>query len=338
MSNILSEELKEAAISWAQRQPTFPKRDDWVIKKYILDPPPFGYYTLYKLFGSYNSFRKASGVGQLIFSHKDGVTLEVLQRDCIINENGCWVYQKYIELGYARKTILGKNWRLHRYVHHILGNNPPPSSKHSVDHSCRNRACINPDHLRWATPSEQGYNQTRSTNSKPLSRPPDATCLEDRANWYFQQSTQTDSGCLIPPLRPSDTGYARFRFNRKQYRAHIISALQKYKYPLNETYYESFTKDNIVLHKCNNRMCCNPAHLEIGNGKIGNRQNSIDSRSYHPGVKLKDTDIPELREIYSDCLEMGWTKTNIYNHIGSIYNVSPITVRHVLKCRSWKDI
>jgi hypothetical protein len=266
------------------------------------------------------------------------VTLEQLKSDCIENENGCWIYQKQLTNGYAIKTINRKTWRLHRYVLLVLKQSNPPSPKHSVDHICRTRSCINPDHLRWATPSEQGYNQSRHSYPKPLSRPPEADSLQDRANWYFQQSTQTETGCLIPPIRPSETGYARFRFKIKQYRAHIVSALQKYDLPLNEGFYESFTKDNIVLHKCNNRMCCNPDHLEIGSGKAGLSQNSIDARSYRSDVKLKAHDIPEIREIYDDCLELQWGKMNIYRHIGSIYDVSPSAVRHVLKGRSWKDI
>jgi hypothetical protein len=127
-------------------------------------------------------------------------------------------------------------------------------------------------------------------------------------------------------------------YESKKYFLHILSAIQKYKLSVNRLSYESFTKDNIVLHKCNNPICCNPDHLEIGTGKQGNRQNSIDCRSYHSGVKLKDTDIPELREIYHDCLELGWNKTNIYRHIGSIYKIRPNTVRHVLIGRSWSDI
>ena len=335
----MSEELKDAAIVWALRQPAFPKREDWVKSNYIIDPPPCGRDKLYDLFGSYNNFRREAGVGNLKHNSAEELTIDILKHDCVINDEGCWLWQKSTtEQGYARKTILGKKWRLHRYVHQILGNNDCPSSNHTVDHICRNANCIAPDHLRWATASEQRLNQNRHKRSSSLIRPPDAKCLGERANWYFQQSSTDENGCMIVPIRPDKQGYIRIKYESKNYSLHILSALQKYSYPITQQYYEIFTKENIVLHKCNNRACCKPDHLTIGTGKQGNRQNAIDARSYHPGFKLKAEDIPELREIYSDCLEMQWTKMNIYNHIGSIYSVSPNTVYSIISGKRWSDI
>jgi hypothetical protein len=337
----MSEELKTTAISWALRQTVFPKKEDLVVKNYSIDLPPFGRRKLNTLFGSYNNFRREAGVEILQHDSKEEVSIDSLKRDCIINDEDCWIWQKATsEQGYAQKSILGKVWKVHRYVHQILATNPPPSSKHSVDHSCRNSTCINPDHLRWATASEQRLNQKTRTiyHPKQYIRPPAAKTLEECMNWYLQQSSTDDNGCMISLIRPSKQGYTRFGYASKAYSLHILSALQKYNLPLSETYYESFTKDNIVLHKCNNRACCNPDHLEIGTGKQGRSQNAIDARSYHSGVKLKDTDIPELREIYSDCLEMQWSKTNIYKHLGSIYAVSPITICNIINGRTWTDI
>lgn len=334
----MSEELKTTAIDWALRQPTFPKKQDWIVKNYSTDPPPYGGRKLHTLFGSYNNFRREAGVDNLKHDYNEDITLDSLKRDCIINDEGCWLWQKILSHGYARKGILGKDWRVHRYVHIILGNNAPPSSKHTVDHICRNSGCINPDHLRWATASEQAINKNKYKQSSPLIRPPDAKTLGDRANWYLQQSSIDENGCMIPPIRPHQSGYTVIKYASKVYRLHIISALQKYSYPITQQYYENFTKDNIVLHKCNNRACCNPDHLTIGTGKHGLRQNQLDARSYHPRYKLKAQDIPEIREIYHDCLEMQWNKTNIYRHIGSIYSIKPNNVRSIIIGNSWSDI
>lgn len=331
--------MKQTCIDWALRQPTFPKTDEWVIKNYNTDPPPCGRNKVRALFGSYNNFRREAGVDILQHDSKEEVSIDSLKRDCIINDEGCWIWQKSQAHGYASKSILGKTWKVHRYVHQILGSNPPPSSKHTVDHLCINSICINPEHLRWATAFEQATNKkTRIIYPKPLIRPPKALCLEDRINWYFQQSSTDDSGCMTLPLRPTTNGYIYVGYASKLYGFHILSALQKYDLPLSREYYERFTKDNIVLHKCNNKTCCNPDHLEIGTGYQGLRQNQLDARSYRSGVKLKAEDIPEIREIYSDCLEMGWTKTNIYCHIGSIYKVNHTTIRKIILGISWTDI
>ena len=157
----MSENEKATAIAWALRQPTFPKIRDWVVKNYKIDPPPCGFNKISALFGSYNNFRCEAGVDILKHNSKEDITIDILKRDCIINDEGCWIWQKSISHGYAMKKILGKSYLLHRYVHIILATNAPPSSKHTVDHICRNPACINPDHLRWATASEQASNKNK---------------------------------------------------------------------------------------------------------------------------------------------------------------------------------
>ena len=347
------EELKAEAIEWAQRQPDFPKMQDWVKNHYENDPPPCSRGKLKKLFGSYNNFRREAGATILKHNHNEPVTLDVLKQDCkeeLISKRPeiktpCWVWQKTMVNGYAQKSIGDKNELLHIYVHEVLGNNPKPDTKnkYTVDHKCQIRNCINPDHLRWATGSQQAENQTRGKSVKPSVRPPPASCLEERLNWYQSQCEVDANGCWIPPNKPRADEYIHIGYDGKHYRLHILSALQKDKHPLNREYYESFTLHHKVLHKCPvkppDKRCCNPDHLEIWEGEEANRQNSLDTRGYHAGVKLKKKEIPEIREIYHDCLELGWNKMKIYHHIGSIYEVAESTVVHAVKgTKYWKDI
>jgi hypothetical protein len=71
--------------------------------------------------------------------------------------DGCWVGPWGTDRkGYGRVWIDGKAHRVHVLAceHH---HGPKPSLDHQVAHApgeCNNPACFRPDHLRWATPTE----------------------------------------------------------------------------------------------------------------------------------------------------------------------------------------
>ena len=350
------EEKKAEAIEWAKRQPNFPKAKDWVMKLYEKSKrPPFAIDKLTELFGSYNNFRREAGAKVIRHNSAEPVTLDVLKQDCkeeLVSkkpeiETPCWIWQKATDRdGYAKKAIGKKNWQVHIYVHEVLSNNPKPEPKknYTVDHLCKVTSCINPEHLRWATWEEQAKNRTRGKKPKHLINPPrNHSCLEERLNWYKSQCEVDDNGCWIPPKLPRTGGYLQIGYDGKYYQLHILSALQKDKHPLNREYYESFTPHHMVLHKCPvskpDKRCCNPDHLEIWDREEANRQNALDTRGYHSGYKLKHEDIPEIREMYNNYIELDWNKMKIYSHIGSIYGVHPQTIATAVSgIKSWTDI
>lgn len=86
--------------------------------------------------------------------------IERIARHSVVDENGCWQWTGYIAPdGYVAFWHEGTNRRAHR-VSYELHVGPIPEGL-TLDHLCRNRACVNPAHLE---PVSLGENVLRGNN------------------------------------------------------------------------------------------------------------------------------------------------------------------------------
>lgn len=83
----------------------------------------------------------------------------------IVDDNGCWVWQGVASAGgYAQLRINGGVEYVHRWSYRQHKGEIPAGME--VDHLCRNRLCMNPDHLEAVMPVTN-VRRSRATKLTP---------------------------------------------------------------------------------------------------------------------------------------------------------------------------
>lgn len=146
---------------------------------------------------------------------------------------------------------------------------------------CKNKQCVNPNH----------YIEIKCDFDRFISK---ITVNSETNCWEWQ-------GFIDP------NGYGNIKMGNRVMRAHRFSY----------SYYISKIPDGYdVLHKCDNRRCCNPAHLFLGTDQDNALDREIKGRNPH---KLSPQLVKEIRlrrnsgeSVSSLRKEFGLSKENMY--------------------------
>lgn len=135
--------------------------------------------------------------------------------------------------------------------------------------------------------------------------------------------------CIEWPNYRTPDGYGQFRRNGKNVRAHRAAYCEHFGITL-----ESI-EGRLVRHKCDNRACINPHHLELGspadNSKDMTKRGRSLSGEKHPLSKLTHEQVKEIRRKY-----VKYSKDKGSIALAIEYGVSSITIRDIVSGRRWK--
>jgi hypothetical protein len=97
---------------------------------------------------------------------------------------GCFLWLGSLDFeGYARRSIGDKMYRMNRLVCEET-HGSPPTPKHEAAHAtpigCVGRSCISPEHLRWATSTENKRDMTPEARSEKARKGRAGMTLERR--------------------------------------------------------------------------------------------------------------------------------------------------------------
>lgn len=262
-------------------------------------------------------------------------------------EKDCWVAQNSRCLGkdgrplYYWKGQMALMYRLTYCQWNNMELAEWPQELPHARHLCNNPRCINPLHIEPGTSVENELDKTELTYVKSaLPNTPALSSTCQKIDFWIENHTKsTDTGCKIFLGSIGSDGYGRrnVKINgaKKKIAVHRLVLCSKLAASEKELWslYES---SDVVRHKCHERNCINPEHLEFGTRE----ENARDSRKYSKATKITEKD---ARDIIEDFLSIPkWpygSKEAFKQKWAKKLNVSKdVAANIVFRKIHWKDL
>lgn len=149
---------------------------------------------------------------------------------------------------------------------------------------------------------------------------------------FWARVKKTD-GCWEWQGSLNNTGYGTVAWHRKVYTAHRVAAwlsglVESLAAP------KSHRAETHVLHKCDNRKCCNPDHFFLGNYSANQKDAYKKKRraqpkgAAHVNAKLTAPQAAAIREAYN--------KGQTQMKLATIYGVSQVAISLIVRGVTYK--
>lgn len=171
------------------------------------------------------------------------------------------------------------------------------------------------------------------------------------AQWFWAKVERRGDDECWPCLQVHKaSGYGQLRYKRQQYKAHRVA----YALTFGQIEWGTGKKGAqglLVLHRCDNRRCCNPKHLFLGTQKDNMLDCSQKQRIQHGvtgnNTKLTLEQVAEIKRMQAAGRigkpGRGWSREVRSGEqmslatVGKMFGVSGKTIEQLLRRRAWKD-
>lgn len=141
--------------------------------------------------------------------------------------------------------------------------------------------------------------------------------------WAKMTKPDGENGCWEWTHEKSLTGYGVCVISGRRWQSHRLAWCIANK--------RAVPAGLIMLHDCDNRLCCNPAHLHPGtsseNTKDAARRKRMAHGSRHGFAKLDEGKVRQIREM--------WAQGKLQTDIAEVFSVSRATIQKVLSGATW---
>lgn len=98
-----------------------------------------------------------------------------------------------------------------------------------------------------------------------------------------------------------------------------------------ERHHGRSAEGGVIMHLCDNRICCNPAHLRLGSLAENNDDMFAKGRHCfgvaHPGAKLTDDDVRRIRRSPDRSAD-----------VAAAFGISDSLVRRIRRREAWRHV
>lgn len=146
--------------------------------------------------------------------------------------------------------------------------------------------------------------------------------MEEYLKRFYKHVNKTDT-CWLWTASKFRNGYGQTTYNKQPMGSHRISWLLAG---------NNIPEGHVIRHKCRNKHCVNPEHLETGTlseNTLDRRRDGTDNRGVRNNTtKLTDNQVREIRT----------RSTELKKDLAHEYGVSDVTISYIILGKTWKHL